>query len=118
MSKRSTANIGGGSLTALARFVKHRPIAALVIGAGLLVLGFMTFNQKGLITRIKLEQKHAAIEEAIKKAEEENERLREQIRKIQTDKAEVERIAREKYGMAKKGETIYKVVPKKKESDE
>lgn len=40
-----------------------------------------------------------------------NIRLREQITRLQSDMQYIERIARERYGMAQPGERVYRIVP-------
>ena len=41
----------------------------------------------------------------------ENVRLRDQITRLQSDMEYIERIARERYGMAQPGERVYRLVP-------
>ncbi len=41
----------------------------------------------------------------------ENERMRRQIARLQSDLLYIERIARERYGMARPGERVYRVLP-------
>ncbi|MCL2689968.1 MAG: septum formation initiator family protein [Chitinispirillia bacterium] len=50
----------------------------------------------------------------ISAAREEIDSLKNEIQKLQTDTAHIEKIAREKLGMARKGETIIKFVEEKK----
>lgn len=47
-----------------------------------------------------------------------NIRLREQITRLQSDMQYIERIARERYGMAQPGERVYRIVPDASENAE
>ncbi len=53
--------------------------------------------------------KRAEMVEKIRRAEEETKQLQEQIKALQSDKKTIEKIAREKYGMVREGETVYRV---------
>ncbi|WP_176696934.1 septum formation initiator family protein [Candidatus Kryptonium thompsonii] len=44
--------------------------------------------------------------------ERENASLKQKIHKLETDPKEIERIAREKYGMAREGEEVYNIKEK------
>jgi cell division protein FtsB len=47
--------------------------------------------------------------EKVKAAEEETKRLQSYLKALEGDKKTIEKVAREKYGMARPGETVYKV---------
>lgn len=70
---------------------------------------YLTFDNKGIIARIRLESQKKELEQKILKAEAETKDLHAQIKALQGDKKTIEKIAREKYGMAKDGETVYRV---------
>lgn len=77
---------------------------------GVLVI---VFAENGLMQRRKLERDKAIVIEKIRVAEDEQVRLREQSRALDGDKKAVEKMAREKYGMIREGEKVYKIVPPK-----
>ena len=49
----------------------------------------------------------------IERAEQEQKQLQEQSKALEGDKKAVEKVAREKYGMVREGEKVYRVAPKK-----
>lgn len=85
--------------------------AALFIGCALLLYVF--FNSNGVLARIRLESQKKEMQEKIRLAEEEQKKLREQSKALEGDKKAIEKVAREKYGMVREGEKVYKVAPKK-----
>ena len=76
-------------------------------------VSFMTFSNKGLLKRLSLESGKKAMLEKIELAKAEQKKLQEQSKALDTDQRAVEKIAREKYGMVKPGETVYKVKKEK-----
>jgi len=73
----------------------------------ILVLYFVLFSDSGIITRFSLESEKAELKEKITKAKMKSDSLKQSIEELKTSDLEIERVAREKYGMKKKGETIY-----------
>ena len=70
---------------------------------------FITFSSKGVLTRSSLESEKRAMEERVRQAQQEQRRLQEQSKALDNDPKAIEKIAREKYGMIRDGETVYKV---------
>jgi cell division protein FtsB len=87
---------------------KTRRRAAIVIAAAV-VLSYVLFNNRGVIARIRLEHERQVMIEKVRAAQEENQRLEAYLKALDGDKKTVEKVAREKYGMARAGETVYKV---------
>jgi cell division protein FtsB len=79
----------------------------LVISVLAFIFGFILFSPYGVIKSIKLASEKKANYEKLKHFINENDSLRKKIKEMYTDKLEIERIAREKYGMIKKGEKMY-----------
>jgi len=77
------------------------------------VLVFMTFSNKGLLQRIHLESQKREIQVKIYQAQEEQFQLQQQSKALDTDPRAIEKVAREKYGMIREGEMIYKVKKEK-----
>ena len=73
------------------------------------VLIFMTFSNKGLLQRIHLESQKREIQIKIHQATEEQFQLQEAARALERDPRAIEKVAREKYGMIREGEMVYKV---------
>ncbi|MGD0035779.1 MAG: septum formation initiator family protein [Bacteroidota bacterium] len=74
---------------------------------------YLLFNNKGIVTRIRLESQHREWIEKVKADSIETARLQEQIKALEDDKKTIEKTAREKYGMAREGETVYQVKKEK-----
>lgn len=80
--------------------------AALV---ALPILGIFTFGNRGLLKRMALESEATAVHEQLYRERYVGDSLRAEILRLRKDTAAIERLARERYGMARAGETIYKV---------
>lgn len=70
---------------------------------------YLLFDNKGIITRIRLELQYREWKEKLKADSIETKRLQEQIKALESDKKTIEKIAREKYMMKKEGETVYQI---------
>lgn len=81
------------------------PVLLAVLTAGVLVLGVFP-------TRTYLDQRRtvAAAESRLRELEETNGALEAETRALDDD-AEIERLAREQYGLARPGEEVYRVLP-------
>jgi cell division protein FtsB len=96
----------------LRKFVKNRRLMLLlVIGAPIALYVF--FGPRGVLKRIQLQREKTTLEGQIRDAEAEQRALQAQSKALDGDKAAIEKVAREKYGMVKEGETVYKVNRKK-----
>jgi cell division protein FtsB len=85
---------------------RRRTLFAIV---GTLIVVYVLFNNRGVIARIRLEHERQVMLEKVKAAEEETKRLQTYLKALDGDKKTIEKVAREKYGMAREGETVYKV---------
>lgn len=83
-------------------------IATLVI----VVAAFILFSPSGLINRIILNKKQSELLNLINKEQHIKDSLIKTIDDLKNDTLEIERLAREKYGMKRPGEKIY-LVPRK-----
>ncbi len=83
---------------------RRRLIYALI---GILVLSFVLFSDSGLINRFSLESEKSELKLKIIHAKSRKDSLKNRIDVLNSDDKEIEKVAREKYGMKKKGETIY-----------
>jgi cell division protein FtsB len=81
----------------------------LAIVAAIPVLAIFAFGNRGLISRMRLEMKHDAALEQLYRERSVGDSLRAEIDRMRRDPETLERIARERFGMAKPGETIYRV---------
>lgn len=91
---------------------KENPVRALIIG-GIIILFFIAFfSSNGIYTRIKLENQKSEMLEKIRTAEEEQKKLKATSKALDGQDKAIEKVAREKYGMVREGEKVYKVKPK------
>jgi len=88
----------------------------IAVSAGALFLFLFLFGgDYGLFHLFRLKREKKALQADITTLEKEGRELKKQAEKLKDDPAEIERIAREDYGMAKKGEKVFKFVPPEKE---
>lgn len=97
----------------IAETVKENKRATAIVAAAFLLFLYVLFNNNGVIARIRLEVKKTEALEKIHVAEEEQKKLKDQSKALDGDPKAVEKVAREKYGMVRENEKVYKVTPKK-----
>jgi cell division protein FtsB len=85
----------------------RRMVIALVVGVPILL--FVLFGNRGIVQRFRLQSQKAEIEQKVLEAAAENRRLQAESKALDADKKAIEKVAREKYGMIRDGETVYKV---------
>ena len=90
------------------KLLKNRKLM-LALGAAVLLGGYVLFGNRGILQRIRLQQQKAELEVKIRQAEEETKSLQSQSKALDGDKKAIEKVAREKYGMVREGEKVYKV---------
>ncbi len=91
---------------------ENKRTTAIVVGAVILFF-YVVFNSNGLLQRIHLEVQKKEALERIHVAEEEQKKLKDQSKALDGDLKAIEKVAREKYGMVRENEKVYKVAPKK-----
>ncbi|MBM4168142.1 MAG: septum formation initiator family protein [Ignavibacteria bacterium] len=94
----------------LKRLVKNRR-RLVVIVLGFILLMYLLFDNKGILARIGLEMKQSEMEQKVEEAEAETKQLQQRLKGLQGDKQTIEKTAREKHGMAREGETVYRIKP-------
>jgi cell division protein FtsB len=77
------------------------------------VLGFLLFSNYGLYTRLKLRDQKNDLKQQILNEQRIQDSLKREINKLKIDKNEIERVAREKYGMIKPGEKVFLIEKRK-----
>jgi cell division protein FtsB len=85
----------------------------LALLVGIPIMGYVLLNPHGIIQRVRLELAKREMEEKVKEAEVERQQLLDLSKKLENDKRTIEKVAREKYGMLREGETVYKMQVKK-----
>ena len=76
-------------------------------------VSFMTFSNKGILEHLSLASQKHEMQEKIIQEQEEQHKLQELSKALDTDPKAIEKIAREKYAMVRNGETVYKVKKEK-----
>lgn len=100
---------GRGVIRKLLR--NKRSLAGLALAV--FVSGYVLFGSHGIVQRMKLQQQKTELEEEFHRAEAETRRLQAESKGLDGDKKAIEKVAREKYGMIREGETVYRMKRKK-----
>jgi cell division protein FtsB len=82
-----------------------------VLAICLPLIGFVLFGNRGILQRIRLERQQAGLQQKIREAEAETLRLQTELKALESDPRAIEKAAREKHGMVRDGETVYKTTP-------
>jgi cell division protein FtsB len=77
------------------------------------ILSFIMFSNRGVLQRVNLENQKQEIQEKVKQVQQEQLQLQQQSKALDNDPKAIEKVAREKYGMIREGETVYKVKKEK-----
>ncbi len=91
----------------LRRFFKNKKLLWSVVIL-FIVAGMVTFSDKGLLQRYHLQKQKEEMATLIQQARVDSMQLQKQSADLDTSKFAVEKVAREKYGMIREGETVYK----------
>lgn len=84
-----------------------RVVAGLIVGVPLLLV--VLFGSRGIVQRVRLHGQKAELVQKVAEAEAEEKRLRAEIKALDGDRKAIEKVAREKHGMIREGETVYVV---------
>jgi cell division protein FtsB len=87
-------------------------ISKILIIIGTLLLAFVIFADYGFFKRIELEQQVNKLDKQIQVQKNIRDSIKNNIIKLTYDTTEIERIAREKYGMIKPNEEVYHIKKK------
>ncbi|MGB9697480.1 MAG: FtsB family cell division protein [Ignavibacteria bacterium] len=99
-----------GPITKIARYFKYNKISFIFFLIILTVLIGGIFNSKGLITRIKLTKVKNELEQQRNAEQKRTDQLQQEIEQLKTSDKKIEEIARDKYGMYRDGEKVYKII--------
>jgi cell division protein FtsB len=94
----------------LRRLLRNKRLLLLIAIATPLV-GYLLFGSRGILQRLRLEHQKVEMEQRIHDAETDAERLKKESKALDSDRAAIERVAREKHGMVRPGETVYRTSP-------
>ncbi len=99
-----------GLLKSIARFIKYNSRIVFVVIFFACLLSFAVFGNKGILQKFRLEAERKELEKQLDEEYKKAEVLRKEIEELRTSDEKMEKVAREKYGMTKDGETIQKVI--------
>ena len=75
----------------------------------LAITAYAVFGKKGILQRVELEMENKELQQRLKAEQEKIIMLQKEIEELKSSDKKIEKVAREKYGMTKEGEEIYKV---------
>ena len=96
-------------ITVIARFIKYNKYFALFVLILIMLIYMTVFGSKGLLHKVELEREKQALEEQLKTETNRTKQLQREIDDLNNSDDKIEKVAREKYGLTKEGEKIYKV---------
>ncbi|MCE2503926.1 MAG: septum formation initiator family protein [Chlorobi bacterium] len=73
------------------------------------VLAVFTFGNRGLLKRFALESRYNKAHKDLYREREIGDSIRAEIERLKTDSLEVERVVRERFGMIRPGDEVYKI---------
>jgi len=91
------------------KYIFHRRTMLLFLLVLLVIIFYAVFGKKGILQRVELEMENKELRTKLKDEQEKTIMLQKQIDELKSSDKEIEKVAREKYGMLKEGEEIYKV---------
>jgi cell division protein FtsB len=74
-----------------------------------MISAYAVFGKKGILQRVELEIEVKELREKLKDEQEKSLILQKEIEDLKSSDKKIEKVAREKYGMVKEGEEIYKI---------
>jgi len=81
----------------------------ITVLSGSSLIWFVFFDTFSLLTRYRLSQQQTDLTTKTKVLQKKTQQLEQKIKKLRTEPALIEKIAREQYGMQKPGEVVYKI---------
>lgn len=81
----------------------------ILLLVGIPVVSFILFSPRGVVKRLSLEAEKSSLEQEVAEAEATQAKLVRESRDLDHDQRVIEKRAREKYGMIRAGETVYRV---------
>ena len=94
----------------ITRFMKYNSRLVLVVIFFFFFFSLAVFGNKGILQRYRLESERKELEKQLDDEYKKAEALRKEIEELRTSDEKMEKVAREKYGMTKDGETIQKII--------
>lgn len=92
------------------------PVWGIVVLIVTLVLIALFIGDHGVYRLIKIRRERAAVQHRITELRARQAELKQEANRLETDTEYIEKLAREKYRMARKGERVFKVIEKTKKT--
>ena len=86
------------------------------LATSLVLMMVFVLSDHGLYELYQLKRQQSMIEERIQELEIENEQMADEKQRLESDMEYIERLARERYRMAREGEKVFRVIPKSENS--
>jgi cell division protein FtsB len=86
---------------------KRRPLQLLLVFVTLVLVINALVGERGLMETLRARQQHRELVSSIDRLRGENNRLREEIRRLLSDPATIEALARQELGLIKPGELLF-----------
>ena len=91
------------------RYIFYRRRFFIFLLLLLFIIAYAVLGKKGLIQRVELEIENRELQQKLKDEQEKTIKLQKEIEELKTSDKKLDKVAREKYGMTKDGEEIYKI---------
>ena len=92
--------------------LKNRLITYALIAVVAVIIGYVVFNEYGILKYLKLENEINNLDDQIEKTESEIKENRLEIDSLKNSDVKIEQVAREKYRMHRKNEKSFKIEEK------
>lgn len=70
---------------------------------------YALFGKKGILQRVELEIENRELKQKLKEEQDKTLFLQKEIEELKSSENKIDKVAREKYGMTKEGEEIYRI---------
>jgi len=98
-----------GVFVKVLRFIKYNKFFTLLALVIIAMLIYSVLADKGLLTRFRFQKEKEKLEKQLSDEKKKTDTLKKEIDSLNNSDDKIERVAREKYGMTKEGEVIYKI---------
>jgi cell division protein FtsB len=98
-----------GLFKSIFRYIYQRRRFFIYLTVLLLVAAYAVFGRKGLLQRVELEMENHELQRKLKDEQDKTIMLQKEIDDLKSSDRKIEKVAREKFGMVKEGEEIYKI---------
>ena len=92
---------------------KHKGTLVTCVAVLVLFVIAAVYGDHGLIHLLRMQSEQRELEHTAFDLQQQNEHLRERIRRLQSDDHYIEKLARERLGLIRKGEIMYRVTAPK-----